>query len=85
MTTTKQTEMKPNIDKPETREQKDKVKKTRVRLIPIWLRLLIILVLLILSLAIGAMIGYGVLGDGNAFDVFKKSTWQHIADIVVKE
>lgn len=60
-------------------------KRVRVRLIPIWLRLLIIPGLLVLSLIVGAMIGYGVLGDGKALDVLKKSTWQHIVDIVVSD
>jgi len=28
------------------------------------------------------MIGYGVIGDGKPTDVFKKSTWTHILEIV---
>nr|WP_282958538.1 DNA-directed RNA polymerase subunit beta [Metabacillus idriensis] len=33
----------------------------------------------------GAMIGYGVLGDGKPADVFDKQTWQHVFDLVEKE
>lgn len=60
-------------------------KKIRVRLIPIWLRLIIIIVLSCLSLIIGAIFGYSVLGDGKAGDVFKKSTWTYIIDLIEKE
>ncbi|CAM3309740.1 DNA-directed RNA polymerase subunit beta [Vagococcus fessus] len=45
------------------------------KLIAIALFVLLALVLL----AIGLMIGYGVVGDGNMFDVFHKATWSHIS------
>ncbi|MBY6272684.1 MAG: DNA-directed RNA polymerase subunit beta [Bacillaceae bacterium] len=67
------------------REKREKKKKIRIRLFPIWLRILIVLFLIVVCFFIGAMIGYGVIGDGNPFDVFKKSTWTHIYDIVNKE
>ncbi|RKO62818.1 DNA-directed RNA polymerase subunit beta [Caldibacillus debilis] len=67
------------------RENREKKKKIRIRLFPIWLRILIVLFLIIVCFFVGAMIGYGVIGDGNPFDVFKKSTWTHIYDIVNKE
>ncbi len=60
-------------------------RKPKVRLIPIWLRLLLVALLLMASLLAGAMIGYGVIGDGSPGDVFKKSTWVKISDIVKKE
>ncbi|MBB5323967.1 flagellar basal body-associated protein FliL [Anoxybacillus tepidamans] len=60
-------------------------KRLRVRLIPIWLRLIIVIVLMVMSTALGAMIGYGVLGDGKPLDALKPSTWQHIIDIVKKD
>ena len=65
--------------------KKRKRQKVRVRLIPIWLRLIIIGFLLFLSIIVGAMIGYSVLGDGHPFDVLKKSTWQHIVNFVTEE
>lgn len=64
---------------------KGRKKRIRIRLIPIWLRIIIVLVLMIVFFFIGTMIGYGIIGDGNPFDVFKKSTWTHIFDIVNKE
>jgi polyferredoxin len=67
------------------REKREKKKKIRIRLFPIWLRILIVLFLIVVCFFVGAMIGYGVIGDGNPFDVFKKSTWTHIYDIVNKE
>lgn len=59
--------------------------KLRVRVIPIWLRLIIIVLIFVLCLAAGLAIGYGVIGDGNVKDVFSKDTWQHIVDLVKKE
>ncbi|MFD0944027.1 DNA-directed RNA polymerase subunit beta [Savagea faecisuis] len=53
----------------------------KVRKIPILARVGIVLILAILAIVIGTMIGYSVLGDGSALDVFKKDTWQHIFDI----
>ncbi|WP_233191627.1 DNA-directed RNA polymerase subunit beta [Sporosarcina sp. P18a] len=54
----------------------------QVRMIPIWLRLLLILLLIILAAIAGTMVGFSVIGDGQAGDVFKKETWQHIFDIM---
>lgn len=59
--------------------------RERVRVFPIWLRVLVVLILAVIALALGLMFGYSVMGDGNAIDVFKKATWQHIVDIVTKE
>lgn len=73
----------PSNTEKQKRERKNK--KVRVRLIPIWLRLVMIAFLLFLSITVGAMIGYGVLGDGHPLDVLKKSTWQQIANLVVGE
>ncbi|MBS4212653.1 MULTISPECIES: DNA-directed RNA polymerase subunit beta [Neobacillus] len=59
--------------------------RIRVRLIPIWLRLVLLVVLLFVSLVAGAAVGYGILGGGNAADVFKQSTWTHIQDLIDKK
>lgn len=58
--------------------------RIKVRLLPIWLRLLLIIGLIFFALLSGALIGYSVIGGGEAIDVFKKSTWIHIIDIVNK-
>lgn len=69
-------------EKLETGEQTGWV---RVRLFPIWLRLIVIAVLIVVFIVIGAIFGYSVLGGGKVSEVFDKSTWVHIVDIVKKE
>ena len=59
--------------------------KIRIRLIPIWLRVIMIIGLIFVSMTLGAAIGYGVLGDGKVSDVFKPSTWTHLIDLVQVE
>ena len=44
-----------------------------------------IIALIFVSMTLGAAIGYGVLGDGKASDVFKPSTWTHLIDLVQVE
>ena len=63
----------------------EKKNKIRIRLIPIWLRVIIIIALIFVSMTIGAAVGFGVLGDGKASDVFKPSTWTHIIDLIQVE
>ncbi|MCG3084817.1 MULTISPECIES: DNA-directed RNA polymerase subunit beta [unclassified Anoxybacillus] len=69
----------------EEKQQKRSLRRPRRRLVPIWLRLVIVFVLVLLSGMIGAMVGYGVLGDGNPFEALKPSTWQHIVDLIEKQ
>ena len=38
--------------------------------------------LIILSFMIGSMIGYGVVGEENALEVFKFETWKHMYDLI---
>lgn len=64
---------------------KKNAKKTRwvqIRMFPIWLRIVIVLLLIVIAAALGSMVGYGVIGDGNAKDALKWETWQHIIDIM---
>ena len=76
-------------EQPEEQKEKEtkptKKKKQRIRKFPIWLRLIVVFILIAISLALGLIVGYSIMGDGNAMDVFQKSTWQHIIDIVNKE
>lgn len=60
-------------------------KRIRVRLFPIWMRIVIIAVLFFLLVIIGAVIGYSVIGEGSFTEVFRKSTWTNIFDLVDKE
>jgi hypothetical protein len=75
------------MTKEEEQEKKDTVArpKIRVRLIPIWLRIVLLAVMVVGCTVGGAMVGYGILGDGSAMDVLNKSTWTHILDLIEKK
>lgn len=48
-----------------------------------WLtRILVVLVLLVAAAVLGAMIGYGGIGNGNPLQVLNPGTWTHIFDIM---
>ena len=49
-------------------------KKIRIRLFPIWLRLILVLIAAGLAVIIGSVVGYSVIGDGNPSEVFHKNT-----------
>ncbi|WP_017726032.1 DNA-directed RNA polymerase subunit beta [Halalkalibacterium ligniniphilum] len=66
----------------ETREKKRRPKRERIRLIPIWLRLILVAVLVSASLLLGVMFGYGVVGNGEPLDALKMETWQHILNLM---
>ncbi|MBM7605353.1 Flp pilus assembly protein TadB [Metabacillus crassostreae] len=66
-------------------EEKKSSPKIRVRLLPIWLRVLLVVVLMGISVIAGLVVGYGVIGNGNPEDALDKSTWQHIIDLVEKK
>jgi anti-sigma factor RsiW len=74
------------VKKEKVKEQKQERTKirVRVRLVPIWLRILVVIALFALSIALGAAVGYGVLGSGDPMDVFEKSTWVHVLDLIEK-
>lgn len=71
---------KPNPQ--ESKKQETETVKSRRRHFPIWLRLIVIAALMVVCLVAGAIIGYSVVGDGKAGDVFKKETWTHISDLI---
>lgn len=54
----------------------------RIRLVPIWLRVVLILLLWLIIIVIGLVFGYSVIGEGDASDALKWSTWEHILDIM---
>lgn len=81
---TQETDTQPQPEKKEHRstgEQRE-VRWVQIRLIPIWLRIVIVLILVVVAAALGAMFGFSVIGEGNAMDIFKRETWQHIFDIM---
>src|SRR5690625_5264423 len=69
----------------EKRISKQNKRVARVRIFPLWLRIIIIGILSVAALMAGLMIGYGVIGDGVPLDALKVETSQHIIDIVIKE
>lgn len=48
------------------------------------LKILLVIVLVAIALILGAMVGYGIIGDGNPFAVFDLSTWGHIFSYFTK-
>ncbi|MED3623894.1 DNA-directed RNA polymerase subunit beta [Neobacillus thermocopriae] len=73
------------VEMAETKESIWPKERIRIRLLPIWLRLVLLVVFTVISLMAGAAVGYGVIGDGKVTDVFKTSTWTHIIDLVNKD
>ncbi|KAB2336540.1 DNA-directed RNA polymerase subunit beta [Cytobacillus depressus] len=65
--------------------EKIRNRRIRVRLIPIWLRIIIVAFLICISGIAGAAFGYGAMGGGNVKEIFNKSTWTHIIDLVDKD
>lgn len=76
------TEPNSRIERKATTEVEEKIK---LRIVPIWARILIVIILAVTAAVGGAMMGYSVIGDGKAGDIFKKSTWTHISDLVNKD
>jgi hypothetical protein len=54
----------------------------RIRLFPIWLRIILVLAIIVIAMVLGVMVGYGIIGDGEPADALKWRTWQHIIDIM---
>jgi len=80
ITTRSQCKKKKKIEERRTAKKE----KIRVRLIPIWLRVILVLFAITISVLSGIIVGYSVIGDGNPMDALSKSTWTHIVDLVNK-
>ncbi|HSJ38310.1 MAG TPA: DNA-directed RNA polymerase subunit beta [Planococcus sp. (in: firmicutes)] len=63
-------------------KQQKKTWWVQIRMFPIWLRIILVTALIVLAAALGAMVGYGVIGDGEPRDALQWETWQHIIDII---
>lgn len=71
------------LENDENSKRRDRrVRKPRLRIFPIWLRILVSIVLIGGSLLLGIIFGYGVIGDGNPTDALSLETWYHIIDII---
>lgn len=69
-----------NSTEQEPKQRTERVKLSNNRRFPILLRLLVVLLLAVAMLALGAVIGYSVIGGGDWRDVFEIDTWRHITD-----
>jgi ribosomal protein S12 methylthiotransferase accessory factor YcaO len=64
---------------------RDRRKKVRVRLIPVWVKVAIVILLTVASALAGTVVGYGVIGNGKPSEALQKGTWTHIIDIINKK
>ena len=64
-----------------TGKEKQANGKIRIRMIPIWLRLVLLLAGIVCMATLGTLIGYSVIGDGKPYEIFDKETWIHIIDL----
>ncbi|MFS0783818.1 DNA-directed RNA polymerase subunit beta [Bacillus sp. 1P06AnD] len=69
------------VQEAKTKPEKASV-KLRIRLIPIWLRIILFVAAVLAAVLIGCLVGYSVIGDGSPGEVFQKDTWTHIRDLV---
>ena len=79
---TQETATQPENKERRSNGEQREVRWVQIRLIPIWLRIVIVLILVVTAATLGAMVGFSVIGEGNAVDIFKRETWQHIFDIM---
>lgn len=82
MTNEQVTVQKEQRQKRTEQQSEEQVKRVRLRILPIWLRIILVLLLFAGMAAVGLIVGYAVIGDGSAKDVFTKETWQHMLDIM---
>ena len=84
----------PRATGPTTRAERNRLKAEKketttrkifwvqIRIIPIWLRIILVLLLFSAACAVGLIIGFAYMGDGNPADALKKETWIHIINII---
>lgn len=67
----------------EKEREKKKRRKGRIRLIPVWVKVIVFAALLTGSLIAGAMFGYGFVGEGQEpRDVLDREFWYRIYDFI---
>ena len=68
------------------KKKKKREKKGRLRIFPVWLKIVFSLFLFAVALAAGLMFGYGVIGDAEEpRDVLEKETWYSIYDFIFED
>ncbi|MFD2446740.1 DNA-directed RNA polymerase subunit beta [Bacillus sp. CGMCC 1.16607] len=66
------------------RELRERRKNIRVRLIPVWVKVIMVVLLLFVSVIAGTVVGYGFIGNGKPSEALQKETWTHILDMINK-
>lgn len=66
------------------KKSRDKKKRIRVRLIPIWLRIIIVILLFGASIVLGAMFGYAVMGGGEVKEYSKNLPGHILSTLLIK-
>ena len=78
-----QRQEKPPVGKGKTSRRQ--YKKKNEDTIPIWLRFLLLCSISFVAVLGGAVIGYGLVGDGSPLDALRFDTWKHIVDLIVQK
>ncbi|MBU9723420.1 MULTISPECIES: DNA-directed RNA polymerase subunit beta [Bacillaceae] len=68
--------------KSEKRSKRSRKPRGRIRLIPVWLKVIVVVSLLAGSLVVGAMVGFGLGGDGDPRSILDKETWYYVYDLI---
>lgn len=67
------------------KKKKKREKKGRLRIFPVWLKIIFSLVLFVVAFGGGLMFGYGIVGDGEPRDALEKETWYGIYDFIFED
>lgn len=70
---------------PRRKTNKEKKRAQHEQPVPLWLRLIFVGTLCLVAVLLGAVIGYGLIGDGYPLDALKFDTWRHIFDLVYEK
>ncbi|GAE31320.1 DNA-directed RNA polymerase subunit beta [Halalkalibacter hemicellulosilyticus] len=64
-------------------KQRYRRKRLRLRVIPIWLRILLSIVLIGGSFLVGLMVGFAIVGNGdNPAEILKPDLWYYLMDMI---
>jgi len=67
------------------KQYKESNKKHHDDSVPIWLRFVLLGSICLVAVLSGAIIGYGLIGNGSPLDALRFDTWKHIVDLVVQK
>jgi len=71
--------------KPNRKQHKEGKRSARKeRSVSVWLLLVVFGSFCLMAIILGAVIGYGLIGDGAPLDALRYDTWRHIFDLVTE-